>query len=126
MASIKERHANKAASINLDDDAPVSATPARSETRTAPGQLMNLQGKYAQALDENKTLLTRLKEAGPSELLISELHEVAGRRRKLTAIQFEELTNNLKNNPLVTPISVRKASTGGYEIVAGHNRVQVF
>lgn len=126
MVSIKERQANKAASINLDHDEPSSATPSRTEPRTAPGQLMNLQGKYAQALDENRHLQNRLNEAIPSELLISELHEVAGRRRKLTEEQFRELTNNLQNNPLVTPITVRKVPMRGYEIVSGHNRVQAF
>ncbi len=126
MASIKERQASKAASINLDDDDPASAPPVRTEPRTAPGQLMNLQGRYVQALDENKTLMMRLQEAAPSELPISELREVAGRRRRLTAGQFEELTNNLKNNPLITPITVRKVETGGYEIISGHNRVEAF
>ncbi|MDY7576744.1 ParB/RepB/Spo0J family partition protein [Herbaspirillum sp. RTI4] len=126
MASIKERQANKAASINLDDDDKSPAVAVRSEPRTAPGQLMNLQGKYAQAMDENKQLLSRLHEAAPSELMIADLREVAGRRRKLTDEQFNELTNNLKHNPLVTPITVRKVSAGGYEIVSGHNRVQAF
>jgi ParB family chromosome partitioning protein len=126
MASIKERQANKAASINLDDDEPAATTATRSEPRTAPGQLMNLQGKYAQALEENKKLQHRLSEAAPSELLISELHEVAGRRRKLTTDQFRELMDNLKSNPMVTPITVRKMLAGGYEIVSGHNRVEAF
>ncbi len=126
MASIKERQASKAASINLDDDDLASAPPVRTEPRTAPGQLMNLQGRYVQALDENKTLKMRLQEAAPGELPISELREVAGRRRRLTGDQFEELTNNLKSNPLITPITVRKVTAGGYEIISGHNRVEAF
>jgi ParB family chromosome partitioning protein len=126
MASIKERQANKAASINLDDDEPQKQPVVRNEPRTAPGQLMNLQGKYAQALDENQNLLRQLKEATPSELAIAELHEKAGRRRKLTAEQFAELVANLRANPLVTPVTVRRREAGGYEVVSGHNRVQAF
>lgn len=126
MVSIKERQASKAASINLDDEDTVPASTVRAEPRTAPGQLMNLQGKYAQALDENKSLQEQLSEAMQRELLISELHEVPGRRRKLTEEQFKELSVNLRNNPLVTPITVRKIPVGGYEIVSGHNRVQIY
>ena len=126
MASIKERQANKAASINLDDDEPQRQTGTRNEPRTAPGQLMNLQGKYAQALDENLNLLRRLEESSPSELRIDQLHEKAGRRRKLTGEQFGELVANLRSNPLVTPVTVRRREEGGYEIVSGHNRVQAF
>ena len=126
MASIKERQANKAATINLDDDEPQKQANVRSEPRTAPGQLMNLQGKYAQALDENQNLLRQLQEPTPSELAITELHEKAGRRRRLTSEQFAELVANLRSNPLVTPVTVRRRPAGGYEVVSGHNRVQAF
>lgn len=126
MTSIKERQARKAATINLDDDEPVPQTTVRSEPRTAPGQLMNLQGKYAQVVDENKHLLEQLQAAAPSQLPLAELHEKAGRRRKLTDEQFTELVSNLRSNPLVTPVTVRSRAAGGYEIVSGHNRVQAF
>ena len=126
MASMKERQASKAASINLDDDILPTTSPVRSEPRTAPGQLMNLQGKYAQALEDNKSLATRLQEAAPSELPLADLREVPGRRRNLSASQFQELTANLQVNPLVTPITVRKSAVGGYEIISGHNRVEAF
>jgi ParB family chromosome partitioning protein len=126
MASIKERQANKAALINLDDDEPQQQAAVRSEPRTAPGQLMNLQGKYAQVLDENKQLQERLQASVPSELTLDDLYEKAGRRRKLTDDQFTELVSNLRTNPLVTPVTVRSRPAGGYEIVSGHNRVQAF
>jgi ParB family chromosome partitioning protein len=91
---------------------------------------MNLQGRYVASQEENQELRRRLEEAGdeatPRELLIEELHEKSGRRRKLTPVQYGELTNNLKNNPLVTPITVRKMASGGYEIVSGNNRVQIY
>lgn len=125
MASNKERLASKNAAI-MDDDDPAAPPVARSEPRTAPGQMMQLQGKYAHALDENLRLQQLISEAAPSELMIADLREVPGRRRKLTSEQFRELSNNLKQNPLVTPITVRKLAMGAYEIVSGHNRVQAF
>lgn len=126
MSSIKNRQATKAASINLEEDVPANPSYQRTEPRTAPGQLMNLQGKYAQALDDNKNLKQRLQDASPSEFLISDLHEKEGRRRKLTDDQFTELVNNLRSNPLVTPVTVRSMTSGGYEIISGHNRVQAY
>jgi len=59
------------------------------------------------------------------ELPLKDLREVAGRRRNLTPEQFVELKTNLSNNPLTSPIAVRRIE-GGYEIVAGHNRVQAY
>lgn len=61
-----------------------------------------------------------------SELPLKDLHEVTGRRRHLTPEQFSELKTNLSNNPLTSPIAVRRREEGGYEIVAGHNRVQAY
>jgi len=127
MSSIKERQANKAASINLDDDLDASpVTTTRTEPRTAPGQLINIQGKYAMALEENKQLQEKLINASTRELLIAELVEVPGRRRYLTTEQFDELTENLRNNPLVTSITVRRLGSNSYEIISGHNRVHAF
>ena len=61
-----------------------------------------------------------------SELPLIELHEVPGRKRHLTIEQMAELRTNLANNPLTSPIAVRRREAGGYEIIAGHNRVQVY
>jgi ParB family chromosome partitioning protein len=54
------------------------------------------------------------------------LHEVEGRRRRLAPEQFDELRENLRNNPLVQAITVRTRPRGGYEIISGHNRVAVY
>lgn len=61
-----------------------------------------------------------------SELPLAELHEIPGRKRHLTIEQITELRDNLANNPLTSPIAVRRREAGGYEIIAGHNRVQVY
>lgn len=57
---------------------------------------------------------------------LSELHEVPGRRRKLSPQQYEELKANLKHNKLTNPVAVRFRVAGGYEIIAGHNRVAIY
>lgn len=57
---------------------------------------------------------------------ISEIHEVAGRKRSLSVEEFEILKSNLEHNALGQPIVVKARQQGGYEIIAGHNRVQAF
>ncbi len=86
------------------DEVPVDQAPRIGAVRTAKLELM----KYE------------------SELPLIELHEVPGRKRHLTIEQFVELKANLANNPLTTPIAVRRREVGGYEIIAGHNRVHAY
>jgi ParB family chromosome partitioning protein len=125
--SIAERQAAKAKAINLDDDldAP-SPAPARTGPRTAPGQLMDLQGRYAEATDRIKELEARLATGQALEIPLDQLHEVPGRKRKLTDEQFSELVENLRNNPLVQAITVRPRAKGGFEIVSGNNRTAAY
>ena len=87
-----------------DDEMPTDSTPRTGAVRVAKMEIM----KYE------------------SELPLSDLHEVSGRKRHLTPSQFEELKANLANNPLTSAIAVRRCAAGGYEIIAGHNRVQVY
>lgn len=102
--SLTSRQAEKARSITLDDDHGSIPVPARVP-RTAPGQLMDLQGKYATAKDRIKELESLLAQGRSLELPLEELHAVPGRRRKLTDEQFSELVENLRNNPLVQAMS---------------------
>ncbi len=60
------------------------------------------------------------------EVPLNALVEVSGRRRKLTAEQFQELKSNLAQHPLATPILIRSFPEGRFEIVAGHNRVAAY
>jgi ParB family chromosome partitioning protein len=127
--SMKDRLAAKAANIGTtprpDKD--------RAETRvpkTAPGQLMSSLPFLAEKEREIDELREKLREAEhrapKSELLLSELHEVEGRRKRLTVEQYTELRENLRNNPLVHAITVRRHKNVGYEIVSGHNRVAIY
>lgn len=61
-----------------------------------------------------------------SELPLNKLFSVPGRKRHLSAEQYAELKANLERNPLTSPITVRRASDDRYEIIAGHNRVQIY
>lgn len=96
--------------------------------RTAPGMFLDATQRMNVAEARIEELEAQLKQAQSTsaELPLDELHEVPGRRRKLTSQQYMELKENLRNNPLVTPITVRKHAKGGYEIVSGNNRVSVF
>ena len=55
-------------------------------------------------MNENEAQLEalrhQLKDAVAIAAPLSELHEVAGRRRQLTAEQFNDLKENLRQNPL--------------------------
>lgn len=104
--------------------------PADKSPRTAPGMFLNATQRIDMAEARVEELEAKLKEAeastGPREIPLDQLHEVPERRRKLTPQQYAELKENLRNNPLVTPITVRKREAGGFEIVSGNNRVAIF
>ena len=125
MGNLTKHLENKAKGINFDDD-PVQSVVSPRGPRTAPGQLLDLQGRYEQSQQEIEKLQKLLQEGGASELPVVDLHEVPGRRRNLTGEQYQELVANLRTNPLVTPITVRRREQGGYEIISGHNRVNAY
>jgi ParB family chromosome partitioning protein len=85
---------------------------------------LNERVKKAEAL--NAELVHQLDGQTPRELAIDMLDEVPGRRRRLTPEQFEELKENLRNNPLIHPIGVKALASGRYEIVSGYNRVDAY
>ena len=127
--SIKDRLANKAATIgNLQraaGDPPVIGKP-----KTGAGQLMQSLPMLAEKDSEIAALREQLEisreNVAALEIPLSELNEVPGRRRKLTAEQFAELRENLRNNKLISAITVRTRRDGGYEIISGHNRAAAF
>ena len=87
--SLREDQARKAASVNLDDIEPLQpGVAAERMPRTAPGQLMGLQGRYQEVEGKYREALEtieRLTKGGvPMELDISRLIRVPGRQRPLT------------------------------------------
>ncbi|MFM0068910.1 ParB/RepB/Spo0J family partition protein [Paraburkholderia aspalathi] len=123
MSWIKDQAAI-AANIQLTEAGQARATATKpGGPRTAPGQRMHLQATAAAQREEIERLKTALQGA---ELPVARLHEVPGRRRKLTAEQYSELKANLEKYPLSTPVSVEERSDGDWDIVAGNNRVAIY
>jgi ParB family chromosome partitioning protein len=124
--STASRQRDKARSINLDEDDSHVSPPLPAAPRTAPGQLIGLQGRVHSQQQEIEELKKALQERAPTRLPIAMLHEVEGRRRKLTAEEYAELKANLERYPLAQPITVTRRVDGEYEIVAGNNRAAVY
>lgn len=132
---LKERLLGKTA--DLAKNAAASPRPSIAEQRniTMPGQLgaFRLEAeRYVGQIEDRdrqiadlKAQLERSHNTGGMDLPLDRLIEIPGRKRTLTAEQYNELKANLKKNPLVTPITVR-VHPEGFEIVSGHNRVQIF
>lgn len=103
---------------------------ANSPPVTMPGQLGAFRieaQRWQERINELEEDLRRAKEQGGAmEISLDELHEVEGRRRRLSTDEYEDLKNNLSHNPLASPITVRVRPEGGFEIVSGHNRVQIY
>jgi ParB family chromosome partitioning protein len=129
--SIKERMAAKTASI-----APLSGErrPTNSEPKTGPGKFMAVMPMLAEkekeletAEAENAELREKLaKVRGGIDLPLKDLVEVPGRRRHMSAEKYAELRENLRRNPLIHPVVVRRNAAGQHEIISGHHRVDVF
>jgi ParB family chromosome partitioning protein len=115
----------KAAGIRLDDDSNDMPTEP-VVPRTAPGQLIGLQGRVHSQQAEIDKLKRALEQRAPGKLPLNKLHEIPGRRRRLTPAEYAELKANLMTYPLAQPITVRERHDGEYDIVAGHNRASVY
>ncbi|WP_176331359.1 ParB/RepB/Spo0J family partition protein [Burkholderia vietnamiensis] len=123
----------KASAISLDDD-DHSTSPAPTTPRTAPGQLMGLQAtvmsqqaEIAKLRDivrrfEESTSAANPSGAGSSEVDITLIDEVEGRRRKVSTEEYRELVENLRVNPLGQPVVLRRKPDSRYEMIAGHKR----
>lgn len=96
--------------------------------QTAPGRLMEFSAVAEQWQDRINLLEDELSKArvGATLFPINRLHKVSGRQRALSIDERNELLENLRNNPLDTPITVRKRSDGDWDIVSGNNRVDIY
>lgn len=124
MTMLKDQAA-RAASVNLDDDGPIvrGAPVAEREPKTAPGQLMSLQGKYREALEK----IEQLQKGGTAmDLDLSRIIKVPGRQRPLTPDERAELKANLKKNKLAHPVTVLPETEAGFELLSGYNRVEIY
>lgn len=98
--------------------------------RTAGGTMLALREVLSDDKVELDQLKKRLEEAesakAVTKLPLSRLHKVSGRQRILTAEQYSELKENLRHNLLDSPITVTVRADGDWEIVSGHNRVDIY
>jgi ParB family chromosome partitioning protein len=123
---IGDRLLAKTANVGSKPSEAAPSNPANTEARTSPGRLMDAQNRINSAQSRIKELEQQLSEKASLDVALDALTEIAGRRRKLTPEQYEELKTNLAQHALVTPILVRPLPEGRFEIIAGHNRVAAY
>lgn len=111
------------AAINKAPDQ-LGANPKGHTSMTAPGELAKFSKEF-QALESEVESL-RTQQGLPATIALSQLHRSPYQTRRLDEIRVAELMENLRHNPLTTPISARLIKPGYYEIVAGHHRVEAF
>lgn len=117
MAKIGTNILNKTGGIKPRDRNEGEAEPVKM--KTAPARFIDAQHKAVNLEKENQVLRNRM-------VSIAELSIVEGRKRTLSEQEFSELRSNLAAFPLINPVTIRALATGGFELVAGHNRVQAY
>lgn len=125
MASWMKEHAAKAKSIQVtaeDQRRANEAEPPRA--RTAPGHLMQLQATAERQRQEIADL--KAQKGSRAKRPVARMHEVEGRRRKLTPEQYAELKANLGQYPLAYPVVLEERADGDWNITAGNNRVAIY
>ncbi len=128
MSKLTDRMARVTNNIVVKGDVKTGTDEAASPAaKTGPGVFMKAtfgREEAEQARFEAEQALNELKQS--RIIKITDLVEITGRKRILTPEEFGELKRNLEHHRLINPITIRKHAAGGYEIVAGHNRVQAY
>lgn len=144
--SIGKRLAQRTAGIELNEN-PTPAPSQGGAALTSPGRLMSATSRIVEAEDralaaertaeavkieledarrQIEVLQQSSSSTGATEIEISTLVEVPGRRRVLSPVEYSELRDNLQRNPLIHPIVFRPLPDGRNEIVSGNNRVAIY
>ncbi|WP_186083685.1 ParB/RepB/Spo0J family partition protein [Burkholderia gladioli] len=144
--NIARRLANLTNNIEPDSNS-APAAEGTDSARTSPGRLMAAQNRILEAEDRAEAATreatdSKLKLADAlariaaleaegvgetaEEVDLDDFVEVPGRRRVLAPIERTELVENLRRNPIVTPVSYRRLPDGKKEIVSGHNRIDIY
>lgn len=99
---------------------------AAPRSTSAPVALMEFSGEFKRLAAEREQLLAR--QGQPQDVALSQLVEspLHAQVRKLDAEQVDALAENLRSNPLATPIVVRRLEGGRLEIIAGRHRAAAF
>lgn len=97
---------------------------------TMPGQLGAFRIEAQRYQQQIQNLQEQLDDADQRptqiDLPLDKLVTVEGRRRRLTAEEFAQLRENLRENALIEPIIVRRIDDEKFEVITGHNRVAAF
>jgi ParB family chromosome partitioning protein len=98
--------------------------------RTAGGALMALREVIGDNQDEVNSLKEQLRIAEQNQTVkkvpINRLHKTPGRQRKLSPQAYSELKENLRVNPLDSPITITLRLDGDWDIVSGNNRTDIY
>ncbi len=108
----------------LQDAAPVTLRPRGTGAIGAPVQLAQLSAGYQQLQTKVQELESRAGR--PVVLRLDALRPSRFQTAGLDETRVENLRANLEHNALATPVVVRTAGEGSYEIVAGHHRAEAF
>lgn len=106
----------------------VEMSPDDRRAETVPGKMAEEQDRrwlVAKVTELTEALELERKETSVRELPVNELHEVPGRRRKLTPEQYSELKENISQNKILDLIRVRPRKEGGWEIISGNNKTSI-
>ena len=101
----------------------VPGSNRRKSPASAGGSLAAFSNEYQEISDENQRLKSSAGMA--REIPLDLIDDSPFQTRKITQEQIEELALNLANNPLSTPVVVRKVGER-FELVAGHRRVAAY
>ncbi|MCX8016540.1 MAG: ParB/RepB/Spo0J family partition protein [Rhodocyclaceae bacterium] len=99
---------------------------AIERAKSAPVALMEFSAEFRRLAEEKEELQRQLgqpQRIALQSIVDNPLHE---RVRKLNPEQVDALAENLRHNPLATPIVVRKLENGHFEVIAGRHRVQAY
>ncbi len=112
----------------LTDSIKGGPAPTRAErgsgAQGAPVLMAQFSGAYQQM--ESELERRRAEEGKPMKLALVTLRPSPFQIGGLDEERVLGLVRNLEQNPLNTPVVVRKNAEGGHELVAGHHRVEAY
>lgn len=100
-------------------------TAPLERVKSAPVALMEFSDNYRKLSDENRSL--KESQGAPMELALSEITEnpLHSQIRRLNEDQVRTLMDNFRENPLASPVSVRRKGDH-FELVAGRHRLEAY
>lgn len=114
----------KTASVTVKDAPAKAAAPRLGEPKTSPGRMLAAQSAVAAA--EQRVAELEKRQGSAVELALDDIVLVPGRRRRLSPEQYAELKENLRQHPLVHPVTVVRRPDGTIELTAGYNRFHIY